>query len=461
MLALRAWIGPFTMPLIGVRVGSPFTLETLFLIAIVTLAWLRPKSEPAVEAPLRWWGLGIVLVFVALCYARNLHDPFLSDDYIMVRAGHFSGAELLSTLHRAGGDGSFRPLRLLYLQTVGSGAGTDSFGWHLASLALHLINCALLYILVGKLWRNGALAFVSALLFGVHGSHPEVVVWMAAACDSLAAGFVLAATLAAVRTSERFSYKWLAVALLMTGCGILCKESAYAGPFVMAGFLLPVYGWRSAWNNPGVRSSVLGSCGVCAVLVAYRWFLFRGPGGYVDPASGRPMILSMHVATVAKALGVRIWDVLLFPINWDAPVTLWAGLGIVIGAAALVWSVRVANRTAIFALVAATVLAVLPAIHLASIGQSMLDSRILYLPSIPFAVMVASLVAGRPAGAAALIVASVMILEHDLNAWHRVALMAREACISGPADARMPATKEGVFFFQNGFAECVALNRAP
>jgi hypothetical protein len=118
-----------------------------------------------------------------------------------------------------------------------------------------------------------------------------------------------------------------------------------------------------------------------------------------------------------------------------------------------------ANRRVMLALAAATVLSVLPAIHLASIGESMLGSRILYLPGIPFAVLMATLIYRRPGGAAAVILASVLILEHNLSAWHRVALMAREACVSGRTDAKMPGTLEGVYFFQNGFPECVALNR--
>jgi hypothetical protein len=319
----------------------------------------------------------------------------------------------------------------------------------LLSLGLHLINCSLVYVLIGRLWPQRGLALLATILFGVHGSRPEVVTWMAGASDLLAAGFVLAATLAATRAR-------LTAVVLLTTLGILCKESAYAAPFVMLGFLWPTRGWR----DRGVQYSVLASSAVCLGFFIYRWVLFHGPGGYIDPATGRPMILSMHVVTVAKALGVRIWDVLLFPVNWDAPMTLSVGVGIALGGAGLLWSVTGENRTVILALAAATVLSVMPAIHLASIGESMLGSRILYLPGIPFAVLLGILIFRRPAGAAAVILASVLILEHNLSAWHRVALMARQACVSGHPDTGMPGTLDGVYFFQNGFPECVKLSRS-
>jgi hypothetical protein len=37
--------------------------------------------------------------------------------------------------------------------------------------------------------------------------------------------------------------------------------------------------------------------------------------------------------------------------------------------------------------------------------------------------------------------------------------MAREACVVGRPEARMPGTVDGVYFFQNGFSECIALSR--
>jgi hypothetical protein len=116
-------------------------------------------------------------------------------------------------------------------------------------------------------------------------------------------------------------------------------------------------------------------------------------------------------------------------------------------------------------LVAATCCAVLPAIHLAAIGQSELGSRILYLPGAAFALLIGSLTLGADKRAivisAVMLVGTAGILEHNLSAWHTVALQARKMCQGAASrpEQSVPATRDGVFLFQNGFRECVAAAR--
>src|ERR1700761_219437 len=85
VLALRAGIGPFALA--GVRIASPIGLETAFGCALVALLFIQPPAkfaEPKYAAP-----LVAALALIALVYAPNLKDPFLSDDYILAaRATH-------------------------------------------------------------------------------------------------------------------------------------------------------------------------------------------------------------------------------------------------------------------------------------------------------------------------------------------------------------------------------------
>ena len=124
-----------------------------------------------------------------------------------------------------------------------------------------------------------------------------------------------------------------------------------------------------------------------------------------------------------------------------------------------------ATTKARLCLIAAACCAVLPAIHLAAIGQSALGSRILYLPGAAFALLIGSLVpaAGRRGIVISVIMLAGMagILEHNLSAWHTVALEARKLCHDAYArpEQPVPATMNGVFLFQNGFPECVAAAR--
>ena len=119
------------------------------------------------------------------------------------------------------------------------------------------------------------------------------------------------------------------------------------------------------------------------------------------------------------------------------------------------------SRRTQLCLIAATCCAVLPAIHLALIGQSALGSRILYLAGAPFALLIGSLM--PQADRRGIVISAVMligmagILEHNLHAWHQAAEQTRTLCHD--ASAQPPGTFEGVPLFQNGFPECVAAAR--
>jgi hypothetical protein len=288
----------------------------------------------------------------------------------------------------------------------------------------------------------------------LNGTRPEAALWTAGNCDLLACACVLGSINLALSQNTRNNRLRLAISLSLVAAGILFKESAYAMPLIALA-LVP---------RPN-RSFLVGSCCVCATLFAWRWHLFHGPGGYIDTVTGQPAILSLHLLTAAKAVFLRIWDILLTPIDWDAPMSWWMPLAIVGSMAGLlalaIWSRSGVTRRTQLCLIATTSCAVLPAIHLALIGQSALGSRILYLAGAPFALLIGSL---TPKAGRRVIVVSVLmlagmagILEHNLSAWHRAALQTRVLCHD--ASAQPPGTFDGVPLFQNGFHECVEAAR--
>jgi hypothetical protein len=123
------------------------------------------------------------------------------------------------------------------------------------------------------------------------------------------------------------------------------------------------------------------------------------------------------------------------------------------------------------ALLSMTAFALLPAIHLALIGESCLGSRILYLPSVGFCVLCAHLMATHKSSArrvitqAVLVVSVAVVLAHNLRGWHQTARLADRFCQdiaegkAEPVDSEPPSVVHGVFFFANGLPECVSLKR--
>jgi hypothetical protein len=457
ILVLRSAFGPFQAPGIHTAVHSPFTAETLFWLAILALLFFtKPQAADRLTEstlfPLRY--LFIALCIVAFAFSRNLADPFLSDDYIILNTPSFHWSTFLSALHRAGGDGSYRPLGTVYHQLLKSIAGTDPVKWHFAGLGLHLLNCALVFQIAWKLWKSKPSATAAALAFGVNGTRPEAALWSAGNFDLLACACALGSINLILRNRE--SVVRLASALILVATGVLFKESAYATPLV-AFFLF----WPAVQQNRQYCRFLGGGLAICIALLAWRWHLFNGPGGYIDPATGHPAILSFHPLTVVKALAVRIWIILLAPVNWDAPLSWWLPVAIAAclgGLLLLAMRNQPGMRNTQLRLIAATCCAVLPAIHLALIGQSEMGSRVLYLAGAPFALFIGSLITNvnrqTIAASILMIAGSIGILEHDLGAWHAAAMHAQELCRQAAPTA--PGEFNGVFLFQNGYRECVA-----
>jgi hypothetical protein len=440
-LALRAGLGAFSLA--GVRIASPLGLESCFACAFLALLFVRASSK---QHRMEWTvPLAAALALIALAYAPNLGDPFLSDDYILAVRATFEPGRLLALFHTPGGDGSFRPLGYVYFGLIRRVFGANPLAWHSVALTIHLVNCALLYFIVRTLWGRQPLAVVAALLFGLHGTRPEAVTWSAGNFDLLACAFTFAATLSALRRRTLASCAFVTLA-------ILSKESSYAAPALMLGLA------AAAGRLRELRVAIVAAAAICAAMFIWRWTLFHGPGGYIDPSTGQAQVLSFHLGSALKALLLRVWALMLFPVNWDAfSRSLPLAAAILAGAVALVSSTPPARRVSL-ALLATTVATLLPAYHLALIGQDLNGSRILYLPAAGFCILCAHLVHTKRLAAAVLVMASAVILRVNLNAWHEDAVLADQVCAGVTAQAPIHDRK-GIVFFANGYAECRELKR--
>lgn len=118
--------------------------------------------------------------------------------------------------------------------------GYKPFGWHAASLAIHLMNVMLLMLLIKRFFKNYLTALWAGLIFGCHPGQVETIVYISARPGSLAAFFSLIAILtasAAAGTARRnllFTISSGAAFLL----ALLSKETAASLPLLAAAFAL-------------------------------------------------------------------------------------------------------------------------------------------------------------------------------------------------------------------------------
>ncbi len=474
VLCVRAVLGPFSFgPL---QVHSPLTAEGIFSVSVMLLLLLQKGGDEEAERPRESAGkrplipAALVLGLVALAFGWNLQDPFLGDDYIAVNRAPVTAYAVAASFRTPGGDGFFRPAGSLYNDAAFLWAGWNPFRWHVCGLALHLINCGALYILVWTLWRSSSIAFAATALFGLHGTRPEVVTWISGSNNALACAFALVSVVVVFRgRSDRVSIARLAVVSLTTALAVLCKETAYATPVLLLGFAAAS---RRLSERP-VQAALASVTFVTAALLAYRWALFHGPGGYVDSATGRPMILSLKLLPTAKALLARLWSILFFPVDWRAPMDALLPAAILLACGLFLYLAFTSqpSRVPIRWLMLTAAACALPAIHLALIPESGLGSRVLYLPSVAFCVALAHGLASvretriRHAVVFGMIFCFGLGLAHNLVEYHRMALTVDAACAE--AAGRSPgipvvAPKElqPMGFLGGDFPECVAMKRA-
>jgi hypothetical protein len=465
ILAARTLFGPLDAL---VQIHSPLNAEGCFALAILLLILLR--SDGAIQdnaagqihgrSTLDVAAIASLVLLIALVFAGNLHDYFLSDDFLIVHYAndyHFGFRQAFAT---GGGDGFFRPIANISLALTAPWTGFNPLRWHAMELALHAMNAALTFCLARFLRLDSLTAWLAAALFAVHGSRPEAAVWISGRFDLQATFFVLLALVLYLRSQT-------VLALVAMTLGILSKESAYITPMLIA--LLPSARGDFRWKNRIFHSAPFFL--VAASLFAYRWVLFGSVGGYVTQ-SGQPQLFSFNILSALKGLCFRLPAILLFPINWSWQPGYGLGAAMAAYLAAVAWlaSRRVEFSRLILPL-GFIVISALPPLQQLLIGTDLQKARYLYLPSVGLCLLLAILSADASRGTRALVWSALLAfhvtaLWHNLGPWHYAASKTRTACVAAAAAVKekgphvtvngLPGSLNGVYFFSNGFPECVA-----
>jgi hypothetical protein len=468
-LCLPGTGGPFLAPL--------HAEDWLALAVTVSLIFnsLRATAEPGIRGEdlpsgrALFWPITLIATLTFLLYWRALRYPLLADDYLIVRyQQNWSWAGIVQQFRVPGGDGFFRPITNLTLSATAlwAGPGNRPELWRLIAFSLHCVNAILVYLFASQLKLARTAAVAAACIFAVHATHPEAVAWIAGRFDLVSTLFVLLALVLfkAAYASKRFNLL-VGLAALSMILGALSKE---------CGFIFPVLATLVALHAGEKSRRVALALGLfyagAAALFAYRWSLLGGVGGYLD-ASGRPQALHFSLGRAFNTLFLRLWTALYFPINWSVQpgALLVFLLAVYIGA--LLWLMlgqpSLRDISLCIGLVLATALVPL---HLLLVDKDLQGARMIYLASAMFSILLGAALTGLPPKARSFCAVVIILfnyaaLTHNLNIWEGVSQHAQQACQDASRYAgasanrllvqQLPESLDGVFFFGNGFPECV------
>uniref|UniRef100_A0A674ICX3 dolichyl-phosphate-mannose--protein mannosyltransferase n=1 Tax=Terrapene triunguis TaxID=2587831 RepID=A0A674ICX3_9SAUR len=203
----------------------------------------RPGSGSCVAAAAALLLAGLC----ALCYGNSLRGEFVHDDvwaivnnpdvraaapWAGVFANDFWGKGMAeNTSHK-----SYRPLCVLTFKLNILLAGMNPFYFHAVNVILHcLVTLVLMYTCDKAVFKDGRLAFVTALFFAVHPIHSEAVTGIVGRADVLACLLFLLAFLSYNRSVDHFyvgehfpptaSPFFLLLSLFLGTCAMLVKET--------------------------------------------------------------------------------------------------------------------------------------------------------------------------------------------------------------------------------------------
>ncbi|MGH9916370.1 MAG: hypothetical protein ACRD63_13915, partial [Pyrinomonadaceae bacterium] len=330
----------------------------------------------------------VIIAITGAVFWPGLYAPLVHDDYThLMLAAQSTWKTIVNSffIHPQGGDDFFRPLGYISYWFDYRWAGADPFRWHLWNLGFHIINSLLVYVLARQLFRSSIASLFTGLLFAIHGTRPEVVCWMAARFDLLAAFFSLLCLIASTFYCKTSHARWLPVAGLCCLLALLSKESAFVIPLLAACLVL--------FFPPEMRRNVLRCAilfaGIAVIVFIYRSWLLHGIGGYKG-ANGIPTILDFNLLRKSKALFFRQWAILFFPINWSVsagPLIALAAVGFFLFELICLaqFSLAGVDMRKLWGAMLMIFAAILPVQHLLLIGQDLSGARVLYLPMIGFA----------------------------------------------------------------------------
>jgi Flp pilus assembly protein TadD len=296
------------------------------------------------------------LLLVLLSFAARLpalqgkliwDDRLLVQENPMIRSPLLIGEAFRHYLFPGEHSGHYRPVQTVSYVFDYLMWNTDTLGYHLTNVCLHVASAVLLYLLLEKLFgrltnvgkATDVTAFLVAMIWAVHPVHSAAVDYISGRADCLAFVFAASAWLLYLRAREIATwysglYGLAAIATLLSLCS---RESGFIWMLLFVGSLF-------TFEKDVSRRHKAAALAVCVLIAATYFGLRHLPESRPDPLTAASWRPDMRTVLMLRALGDYTW-LLFFPINLHMErsvvgavrVADWLAIGGMLTSAALVY----------------------------------------------------------------------------------------------------------------------------
>jgi protein O-mannosyl-transferase len=200
------------------------------------------RSRPLIFIPLFLF----LLTFVT--YVNILPNKlFFDDEELIYKNAYVADLKYLPkyfTENMIAGAGKlsnmYRPLLLVTFAFDHVIWGNNPIGFHLTSIVLHGLNSILVFFLLYLLFKNKMTAFLASVLFSIHPSQSEAVIYASGRTDPLFSFFALLSIICFILFIKTTKHKTILFSLscLFSILSLLSKETAVILPFLLTAVYL-------------------------------------------------------------------------------------------------------------------------------------------------------------------------------------------------------------------------------
>lgn len=276
-----------------------------------------------------------IVFLTTLVSLRSLSNGFVFDDVDVIQRNPFIGHWVFvwkSLIHDVWWfrkpaslpqSPYYRPLQNLWFALEFYFFGHRAIAWHAAKILLHLVVVLLAFRVAVLLSGDVMVGLLSALFFGVFPAHAEVVAWISAIPEPLAAGFELAAFSLALEGPYDRRMRLGSVACFVAA--LLSFEGAIVFPALLGSYLF-IFGEQDELPN-GRHSmtirKILVRCapylGACVGYLLARYLVLGLTGLDYSGAGVGPSMFARQVGVMlATAPAVMLYYLAMLVVPWLA-----------------------------------------------------------------------------------------------------------------------------------------------